>query len=84
MHSDCGQETKLHSLPTQMKGTKVLTLSVCHAIIMIIVALSNLRDFIKRLLIYNQLQDKSEFHETAQFKVNKVLCTSSRCIFQAL
>ena len=65
MYSDCGQETKLRSLPTQMKGTKVLTLSVCHAIIMIYRVLSNLRDFIKHLLIYNQLQDKSKFHETA-------------------
>ena len=62
----------------------MLTLSASHVIIMIYSNLSNLRDFIKRLLIYNQLRDKSESHKTAQFKVNKVLCTSSRCIFQAL
>ena len=36
-----------------------------------LVALSNLRNFIKRLLIYNQLRDKSGFHKTAQFEVNK-------------
>ena len=69
-----------------MKGTKVLTLNVHHAIIMIYSSAysSNLRDFIKRLLIYNQLGDKSEFHKTTQFIVNKVLYTSNRCIFQAL